>query len=320
MITFLICSLSIYPFAFTRTNTVEPGSLRNFKRSLAKKARARWHESAHRSPFRKSMFFSGRQGWRRVAQPFLVSNTVHGAAWCLVTGERRGAASVPISSFFAGLCGPLSFALRHLRIHRPNPAISFFLPHTGLSLSLQPSCTKPVRSFVRSFLATISTSARLRLDIDIHWRMLPLEYSLLEAPRASSFTHASYPARLDSTPLHSLARSLAKFAPLPRPFSSTFHSSTSSSSARPLLNTVNNRRKEPLPVCKACARVRPWLRLTYRPWLTGRCELHSTGGDRREIRRINAGRREGRREEEEEDALTTEAAGERSRFLNIPIG
>lgn len=206
------------------------------------------------------MFFSrglGKDHERRAAQPFLVSNTkctVRRGVW----STASGVASVPSSSFFAGLVqDPPSLFLHNRSLHPfyppaesdplPPSLVPVFLP-SPLTLRLSFSrfpCTKQVRS---KLLATISTSARLRLDIDIHRRMSPLEYSLLEAAsRASSSlpTRAFYPA---------LARSLA-LAPLPRPFSSTFHFVA----VRPrgtLLNTVNNRRKEPLPVCKPCT-VRP---------------------------------------------------------------
>lgn len=256
------------------------------------------------------MFFSrGREGWRRVAQPFLVSNTVHGAAWCLVTGERRGAASAPSSSFFAGLVQdlPSPFLSRSIHPFYP-PAESGYLSlsfshRSFLSVSCTPRpCTKPVRSFVRPFLATISTSARLRLDIDIHWRMPPLEYSLLEAASLLLCPRV-LPCSLDL-----LARSLAwKVCPSPHPFSSTFHFSTVRPRARPLLNTVNNRRKEPLPVCKPCI-VRPWLRFTYRRGNGPMRAAFNRGC--REICRIPGLRRH----------IDDGATRERSRFLNIPIG
>lgn len=227
------------------------------------------------------MFFSrgpGKEGHEgRAAQPFLVSNTKRTARRG-VWSTASGVASVPSSSFFAGLVQDPPSPFLHNPI--PPPVLSTSrirssssLSRTGLPplslLSVTPSlsrfpCTKQVRS---KLLATISTSARLRLDIDIHRRMSPLEYSLLEAARVE---HPPLCPRAHST-LRSLARSLA-LAPLPRPFSSTFHFVA----VRPrgtLLNTVNNRRKEPLPVCKPCT-VRPWLHFTYRRG--DRCELHST--------------------------------------------
>lgn len=182
------------------------------------------------------MFFSrglGKDHERRAAQPFLVSNTkctVRRGVW----STASGVASVPSSSFFAGLVQdpPSLFLHNHdlstRFIHQPNPIL--FLPLSYRSSSFPPPSRSPPApsspiplspplvspapgKFVRSkLLATISTSARLRLDIDIHRRMSPLEYSLLEAAsRASSSlpTRAFYPA---------LARSLARFGPLAAPF------------------------------------------------------------------------------------------------------
>lgn len=147
-----------------------------------------------------------------------------------VWSTASGVASVPSSSFFAGLVqDPPSLFLHTRSLHPfyppaesdplPPSLVPVFLPPPS-SLPLPPRRPSPAPlvspapgKFVRSkLLATISTSARLRLDIDIHRRMSPLEYSLLEAAsRASSSlpTRAFYPA---------LARSLARFGPLAAPF------------------------------------------------------------------------------------------------------
>lgn len=170
------------------------------------------------------MFFSrgpGKEGHEgRAAQPFLVSNTKRTARRG-VWSTASGVASVPSSSFFAGLVQDPPSPFLHNPI--PPPVLSTSrirssssLSRTGLPplslLSVTPSlsrfpCTKQVRS---KLLATISTSARLRLNIDIHRRMSPLEYSLLEA------------ARVEHPPLcpraHSTLRSLARFGPLAAPF------------------------------------------------------------------------------------------------------
>lgn len=144
-----------------------------------------------------------RQGPFSKVDVFLVARKVRGALRSLSSSvtpctvrrgvwspARRGAASVPTSSFFPGLVQDLlsPFILSSCRfIHQPNPG-------SLLSLSFSASSSLPPLTPASPFLATISTSARLRLDIDIHWRMPPLEYPLLEAASRASFAHASHPA------------------------------------------------------------------------------------------------------------------------------
>lgn len=184
-----------------------------------------------------------RQGPFSKVDVFLPARTTRGAllslslsvtpsARCGVVSGQRRAAWRPCQAllFSPGLCKirPLCSSTHDLStrfIHQPNPILFLPLSYRSssrplLSPPLPPRRPSPAPlvspapgKFVRSkLLATISTSARLRLDIDIHRRMSPLEYSLLEAAsRASSSlpTRAFYPA---------LARSLARFGPLAAPF------------------------------------------------------------------------------------------------------
>lgn len=227
------------------------------------------------------MFFSrglGKDHERRAAQPFLVSNTkctVRRGVW----STASGVASVPSSSFFAGLVQdpPSPFLHNHdlstRFIHQPNPILFLPLSYRSssfppLSLSPCPLLTHPplpasrfpCTGQVRSFQVT-RNHINVRASASRH-RHSPAHVStriLASWGRESSILLFAHARILPRT--RSLARSLA-LAPLPRPFSSTFHFVA----VRPrgtLLNTVNNRRKEPLPVCKPCT-VRPWLRFTYR--------------------------------------------------------
>lgn len=200
-----------------------------------------------------------------------LSLSVTPSARCGVVSGQRRAAWRPCQAllFSPGLCKirPLCSSTTDLStrfIHQPNPILFLPLSYRSssplsppLSLSVSLSLVSPAPSkFVPSYSqpyqrprVCVSTSTFTGACLRSNTRFL--------RPRVE---HPPLCPRAHST-LHSLARSLA-LAPLPRPFSSTFHFVA----VRPrgtLLNTVNNRRKEPLPVCKPCT-VRPWLRFTYR--------------------------------------------------------
>lgn len=183
------------------------------------------------------MFFSrglGKDHERRAAQPFLVSNTkctVRRGVW----STASGVASVPSSSFFAGLVQdpPSPFLHNHdlstRFIHQPNPIL--FLPLSYRSSSFPPPLSLPLPP------PHPSPSPRLSFPLHRASSFVPSYSQPYQRPRVcvstSTFTgaclhsntrflrprveHPPLCPRAHSTP-HSLARSLARFGPLAAPF------------------------------------------------------------------------------------------------------